>query len=64
MTTLTLSSRQVERLWLISIGHPPVMNDTEEHILRRHGLVEGDSCKPQLTEQGRTALTAGLEVAR
>lgn len=52
----TLSPRQVERLWLISIGYPPVMNDTEEHILRRRGLVEGDPCKPQLTEQGRAVL--------
>ena len=51
-----LSTRQVERLWLISIGYPPVMNDVEEAILRRHGLVEGDTLSPQLTELGRAAL--------
>ncbi|WP_131104042.1 hypothetical protein [Ornithinimicrobium sufpigmenti] len=51
-----LSSRQVERLWLISIGYPPVMNDVEEMILRRHGLVEGDPYRPTVTGLGRAAL--------
>lgn len=59
-TAPLLSPRQVDRLWRISIGCPPVVNDTDEAILRRRGLVAGDPDSPTLTDLGRDALAGEL----
>lgn len=53
-----LSWREVDRLWYVFIGHPPVMNDSDDHYLRHLGLVEGEVTSPRLTELGRAVILA------